>query len=88
MSNWLFLTGPLATLNSVWSSYGVAVDYQPSTGALAHSEYIYLINANGTLTTRLTPFANETKHGTYELDQASINRFGSGLATYVERLLK
>jgi hypothetical protein len=36
----------------------------------------------------LTPFANETKNGTYELDQASINRFGDGLASYVERLLK
>ena len=88
LSNWQFLTGSLTTLNSLWSAYGVAVDYQPTSGAIAHSEYVYLIDPNGVIRYRLTPFANETKTGKYQLDQQSINRFGDGLATYITKLLK
>jgi cytochrome oxidase Cu insertion factor (SCO1/SenC/PrrC family) len=88
LSNWQFLTGPLSTLNSLWSAYGIAVDYQPTTGAIAHSEYVYLIDPDGVIRYRLTPFANETKTGSYQLDQTSINRFGDGLATYITKLLK
>lgn len=88
LSNWQFLTAPLSRLDQVWTAYGIAVDYQPTSGVIAHTEAIYLIDQAGHLRYRLTPFANETGHGVYQLDAASLRRFGEGLATYVSSLLR
>jgi protein SCO1/2 len=43
--HYYWLTGPRPDLQSVWASYGVAV--QAAEGDLAHSSVIYLIDRNG-----------------------------------------
>lgn len=88
LPGWQFLTASLSSLNGVWSSYGIAVDYQPSSGAIAHTEAIYLIDPGGRLRYRFTPFANETSKGHYQLNAASLHRFGDGIASYISFLLR
>jgi cytochrome oxidase Cu insertion factor (SCO1/SenC/PrrC family) len=47
LSNWLFLTGSLPELRHVWRSYGISVIYLPGGAMIGHSEYAYVIDANG-----------------------------------------
>jgi cytochrome oxidase Cu insertion factor (SCO1/SenC/PrrC family) len=47
LSNWLYLTGPLPELRRVWKSYGIAVVALPGGAMIGHSEYAYVINAQG-----------------------------------------
>ena len=47
LSNWLFLTGPLPELRQVWKSYGISVIYLPGGAMIGHSEYAYVIDAEG-----------------------------------------
>jgi len=45
--NWLYLTGSLAQLKSVWSSYGATVEYSPGGAMIAHSESADVIDGDG-----------------------------------------
>jgi cytochrome oxidase Cu insertion factor (SCO1/SenC/PrrC family) len=86
LSNWHMLTGPLATLNAVWKAYGITISVSPHTGVEAHNEVIYFISAQGQERYRATPFADESRSGTWSLATASIARWGTGIATYAGRL--
>jgi len=46
-SNWLFLTGSLSELTSVWNQYGITVVSAPAGAMAVHSETTYLIDAHG-----------------------------------------
>jgi len=46
LGNWHFLTGSPASLSGVWKEYGIFVAATP-TGDTQHSEYTYIIDANG-----------------------------------------
>lgn len=86
LPNWRMLTGPLATLNSVWRSYGVSITVGKS-GLEAHNDVMDFIDAQGDLRFRATPFADESATGTYSLPAASIARWAVGIATYAGRLV-
>jgi protein SCO1/2 len=45
--NWHFLIGPAASLQSVWSAYGIRQEPDASTGSVGHTDAIYLIDASG-----------------------------------------
>jgi cytochrome oxidase Cu insertion factor (SCO1/SenC/PrrC family) len=47
LGNWLFLTGSLRELRHVWKAYGISVIYLPGGAMIGHSEYAYVIDANG-----------------------------------------
>jgi cytochrome oxidase Cu insertion factor (SCO1/SenC/PrrC family) len=47
--NWLFLTGSLSQLSSVWNHFGVEVENLPAGAMAAHSDVAYVISANGIL---------------------------------------
>jgi cytochrome oxidase Cu insertion factor (SCO1/SenC/PrrC family) len=47
--NWLYLTGPLSQLQTVWQHYGVQVENLPAGAMAAHSELAYVIDANGNM---------------------------------------
>jgi len=47
VANWLYLTGSLPELRSVWRHYGEAVIYLPGGSMIGHSEFAYVIDANG-----------------------------------------
>jgi cytochrome oxidase Cu insertion factor (SCO1/SenC/PrrC family) len=47
LANWHYLTGSLAQLSAVWSSYGVKADYSPGGAMVAHSDVVYVIDGSG-----------------------------------------
>ena len=47
MGNWLFLTGPLPSLQRVWEQYGIEADILPAGAMIAHSDLAYLIDSRG-----------------------------------------
>ena len=46
-ANWLFLTGPVPELQSVWDAYGITVAVAPAGGMAVHSDLAYIIDATG-----------------------------------------
>ena len=85
LPNWHIVTGPLATMNGVWKSYGIAITVVPHTRVEAHNDAIYFIDPQGRERYQSTPFANESRTGIYSLSSADITRWGSGIATYANR---
>jgi cytochrome oxidase Cu insertion factor (SCO1/SenC/PrrC family) len=88
LSNWHMVSGPLSSLNPVWKAYGISISVSIKTGLEAHSDAMAFIDARGTLRERATPFANESTTGRFTLPPASVDRWGEGIATYAERLLR
>jgi cytochrome oxidase Cu insertion factor (SCO1/SenC/PrrC family) len=86
LHNWHFVTGPLATLNSVWRAYGVSISVDKKTGLEAHNDVLFFLDARGDLRDRATPFADESSSGTYSLPAPSVARWAQGIATYAMRL--
>jgi len=86
LPNWRMLTGPLATLDSVWKAYGVAISVDRKTGLEAHNEVLYFIDPSGDLRFKATPFANESTTGIYSLPAATIAQWAEGIAAYAGRL--
>jgi cytochrome oxidase Cu insertion factor (SCO1/SenC/PrrC family) len=46
--NWLFLTGPVPLLEDAWNRYGIAVAVEPGGAMVAHSDFVFVIDASGT----------------------------------------
>ena len=84
---WQFLTGSLGQLDSVWRSYGVAVEIQRSTGTVSHNEVMYFIDTSGRVRDRATPFANETRSGVYTLSVPTETKWAAGVADQARYLL-
>lgn len=87
LPNWHMVTGPLATLNVLWKTYGVSISVQRKTGLEAHNDVMDFIDARGDLRYRATPFADESTNGSYSLPPASIARWAQGVATYAGQLV-
>ncbi len=81
------VTGPLASLDRVWRSYGVSITVAEKTGLEAHTNVMDFIDAHGDLAYEATPFADESGTGSFSLSPASIERWGQGIATYASRSL-
>ncbi len=87
LPNWHMVTGPLRSLDAVWKAYGVSISVQQKTGVEAHNEVMEFIDARGDLRDRATPFADESKSGSYSLSPAAVTRWAQGIATYAGRLV-
>jgi cytochrome oxidase Cu insertion factor (SCO1/SenC/PrrC family) len=87
LPNWHIVTGPLASLNSIWKSYGVAISVNTKTGLEAHSDLIDFIDPQGFLRYKATPFADESTRGAYTLPASSEARWAEGIATYASQLI-
>jgi cytochrome oxidase Cu insertion factor (SCO1/SenC/PrrC family) len=85
--NWIILTGPLSTVDAVWKSYGISITVVQKTGTEAHNNFVYFIDPQGQELYRATPFANESRSGTYSLPSTDINRWATGLAAYAEKVV-
>ncbi len=84
---WQFVTGSLGDLDSVWRSYGVAVEVQTSTRTVSHNDVMYFIDASGRVVDRATPFANETGSGAYTLAKPTETKWAAGIADEAHYLL-
>jgi cytochrome oxidase Cu insertion factor (SCO1/SenC/PrrC family) len=85
LGNVFFLAGSLRDLNRIWAEYGVTVVFDPSTGQLAHTNVIDIIDSSGRRDYALEPFGNESATGRYVLPANEIERFARGIARYVEK---
>jgi cytochrome oxidase Cu insertion factor (SCO1/SenC/PrrC family) len=47
ISNWLYLTGPLAQLRPIWDADDIQAGYAPGGAMIAHSEFAYVISPGG-----------------------------------------
>jgi cytochrome oxidase Cu insertion factor (SCO1/SenC/PrrC family) len=45
--NWVYLTGNLAQLRKVWTSYGIAAQIEPAGAMIGHSEIAFAIDGRG-----------------------------------------
>lgn len=75
----VFLTGPLSTLNSTWSNYGIQVNVTKNN-IITHNNLVYFISPRGRLTALATPFGDESRNGKYRLGASIERRFGLGIA--------
>ncbi|NNN08565.1 MAG: SCO family protein [Acidimicrobiaceae bacterium] len=78
-SNVHFLTGPLASLNSIWKSYGIEVKVGVNANQVAHNSVIYFANSTSGLVGFAKPFAAQNANGSFSLSNANIARFAEGL---------
>lgn len=83
-----FLTGPLAQLNAVWSSYGLTVRVGVVANQVSHNNILYFIDARGHLRAQATPFGNEDRGGQFTLSAADIHHFAEGIARTASSLVK
>jgi protein SCO1/2 len=86
VANWHIVTGPLATMNAIWKSYGITISVVRHTGVEAHNNVIYFIDPQGKERYRSTPFANENRTGVYSLPSENVTRWGSGIASFAGKL--
>ena len=68
------VTGPLATLNTIWKDYGVSISVSTKTGLEAHNDVMVFISPGGQVDYRATPFADESAAGVVQL------AYGDGVA--------
>ncbi|MGH3170440.1 MAG: SCO family protein [Trebonia sp.] len=47
--NWLYLTGSLSQLKTVWHDYGIEVENLPAGAMVAHNDLAFVISADGTV---------------------------------------
>ena len=87
LANWHMVTGPLATLNTIWKDYGISISVSAKTGLEAHNDVMVFISPDGQVDYRATPFADESETGSYSSPAATVSRWGQGIATYAERLV-
>ncbi len=87
LSNWHFLTGPLAALDAVWRSYGVTINVSTTSGIVAHNNVIYFVDPRGRLRIRVTPVADQSSTGAFSLPPSSVSRSADGIAGYAASLL-
>lgn len=85
--NWYLLTGSLASLDSVWTRYGITVEVDRRTHVVAHTELLVLLDASLRERIDATPFGDQKRNGATTLPASSIDRFGGGIASYARTLL-
>jgi cytochrome oxidase Cu insertion factor (SCO1/SenC/PrrC family) len=81
-----FLTGPAATVRSVWRHYGIQVGTSP-TGILYHNEAMWFVAPGGQLRYQATPYANERPDGTWWLPASTTQQWARGIAQYASASL-
>ena len=78
LTNWHMVTGPLATLNSIWKAYGVSISVDKKTRLEAHNDVMVFIDPAGYLRYRATPFADESTTGSFSLPSDEHRPLGPG----------
>lgn len=82
-----FLTGSLASLNRVWSNYGVTIDVRAPRD-IYHNNVMFFITPRGKLAEIAKPFGNESRDGHFSLPASDVHRFADGIALMAVRLMK
>jgi cytochrome oxidase Cu insertion factor (SCO1/SenC/PrrC family) len=86
LTGWRFLTGTVATLNPVWTDYGISIRVNTSDRRVSHNDLMYFVAPDGKLAWSAIPFADEAKDGSFSLSSGIVTRFADGIATYAGKL--
>lgn len=87
MPNVYFLNGSISALNPVWANYQVTITVATSSGQMAHNAIMYFIGRHGGLSAQATPFANESRTGTFTLGAREVSEWAQGIARTAGSLL-
>lgn len=87
LPNATFLDGSLASLNSVWKSYGVTIAIDDTTRIITHTEVMYFVSPSGSLALSASPFADEAASGVYSLPSSTVHSFARGVAQTATSLI-
>ena len=85
LPNWYFLTGPARDLAAVWRAYGIEVLLPPGASQTVHQDFIIFVNPMGRERFLAEPFADQRSNGTGYLPSGTIQRWGQGIARYLEQ---
>jgi cytochrome oxidase Cu insertion factor (SCO1/SenC/PrrC family) len=82
------LSGHVATLNLVWSNYGVRVLVGAKRDEVSHNNVLYFISPLGNLSAYASPFGTESKDGRYSLGASSLNLYARAIAETADSLVQ
>jgi cytochrome oxidase Cu insertion factor (SCO1/SenC/PrrC family) len=84
----VFLTGNVATLDTVWRAYGIRIIVGAKRGQVSHNNALYFIGPKGDLVAYANPFASESTSGVYSLSASVMHRYAQGIAATASSLVK
>ena len=87
-SNWVFASGTVAALDSVWADYHISVDVTGVARKITHTDVLYFVDPRGLLRYRATPFANEDLAGRWSLPGTVEAAWGGAMAAAARDLLR
>jgi cytochrome oxidase Cu insertion factor (SCO1/SenC/PrrC family) len=74
-----FLSGPLTTLNNVWTSFGIQVNVGVTANEVSHNSSLYFVSPTGELSAMATPFAHQSSTGVFSLSSTNVAKFARGI---------
>ncbi len=80
------LSGTIATLNPVWSAYGVRILVGAAATEVSHNNVLYFVAPNGDLAAYAAPFGTEDKTGQYSLASSSLRLYARAIAETADSL--
>lgn len=86
--SWRFLTGPLATLRTIWSRYAIEVEARGPNSDVIHSSIVYFIDPNGKERYLASPTDDHTKSGAAFLPSGQLSSWGRGIALLTSDLAR
>lgn len=83
---WHFLTGPLATLRSIWRAYGVEVSAPSRNADVIHTSITYFLDPRGRERYVASPVVDHTASGHSYLPANVLATWGRGIAHVADSL--
>ena len=81
------LSGTIATLNPVWSAYGIRILVGATATEVSHNNVLYFVAPNGDLSAYAAPFGTESKTGRYSLAASSLHLYARAIAETADSLV-
>jgi protein SCO1 len=88
VSNVTLLSGTVATLDRVWSAYGVRIKVGAKANQVTHNNVLYFVGPNGNLVSYSKPFGTESPTGRYSLDRSSLRTYARAIAETADSLVR
>jgi len=79
--SWHFVTGPVASLRSVWHHYGIEVEAPSPTADVQHTSTVFFIDPSGHERYLATPTEDHHADGSAYLPAGPLAAWGRGIAT-------
>jgi len=88
IASWHFLTGPLASLKTVWRAYGIQVSAPSRNADVIHTSEVLFIDRAGRERYIATPMAGYTSSGKAYLPVGPLAEWGRGIALVIRQLAR